>query len=534
MEALVRRVDQMEDSQTIREGGKDTNIEWQEQVYQKVQRMKSAYFKKLNVFYQIIMSKLQQVESSQEPKKTDLEKIKQSKRAVEYFLSLLSVSKSQITTDFKERLDKAEKSILSFVLSKNDSSHHKGTESADVQSRQQSVPSHSRVSQMETFEKEPSPQILGTQMCLQEPQVAKQNSKSQQEANQLSIIKGLGNTVQQQTHSAQKANEVFGASVNTLGISASPMIEDCSNLNEISHKAAVISDEPSAAMQQLLKVLTSMSPEALSTSVREIKEVVSMNDGPLPEMVQQQNQQNLILQGWKMSRSINAVALDTSRICASTRDSFNQLTDPEESDLNSVTTGVKRPRIAQENCALLEEIREINKILIDTEIVIGEKDSIPSAAGGAAEHGEGLVVKFLFSAVTVNPNLISHYAADKKSIIKPLWLLVPTSYPFSSPVILNQMPLEISQFMHDPREKHLRAVDRILHYLKGTPYRGLLFQRGGNLSLEVYTDANYVGSVTDRWSTMGYCMFLCGNLITQRSKKQNVVARSSAEVEAEF
>jgi len=48
----------------------------------------------------------------------------------------------------------------------------------------------------------------------------------------------------------------------------------------------------------------------------------------------------------------------------------------------------------------------------------------------------------------------------------------------------------------------------------------------------VYTDAYYAGSVTDRKFTMRYCMFLGGNLMTWRNKKQNGVARSS--VEAEF
>ena len=47
--------------------------------------------------------------------------------------------------------------------------------------------------------------------------------------------------------------------------------------------------------------------------------------------------------------------------------------------------------------------------------------------------------------------------------------------------------------------------------------------------MELYTDGNYAGLVTDRRSTFGYCMFLGGNLVTWRSKKQNVVARSSAE-----
>src|ERR1044072_9124443 len=49
--------------------------------------------------------------------------------------------------------------------------------------------------------------------------------------------------------------------------------------------------------------------------------------------------------------------------------------------------------------------------------------------------------------------------------------------------------------------------------------------------MEVYTDADYAGSIVDRRSTTGYCMFFGGNLVTWRSKKQNVVARSSAEAE---
>lgn len=89
----------------------------------------------------------------------------------------------------------------------------------------------------------------------------------------------------------------------------------------------------------------------------------------------------------------------------------------------------------------------------------------------------------------------------------------------------------ISQFMHDPREPHLQAAYRVLHYLKGNPGKGILFKRNQNLALEVYTDADYGGSIVDRRSTTGYCTFLGGNLITWRSRKQSVVARSSAESE---
>lgn len=89
----------------------------------------------------------------------------------------------------------------------------------------------------------------------------------------------------------------------------------------------------------------------------------------------------------------------------------------------------------------------------------------------------------------------------------------------------------VSQFMHSPYEEHLDAVYRILRYLKSTPGKGLFFKRGDRKTIEAYTDADWAGSVIDRRSTSGYCTFVWGNLVTWRSKKQSVVARSSAEAE---
>ena len=87
----------------------------------------------------------------------------------------------------------------------------------------------------------------------------------------------------------------------------------------------------------------------------------------------------------------------------------------------------------------------------------------------------------------------------------------------------------INQFMHDPRELHLQVAYRVLHYLKGNLGKGILFKKDDTLALEAYTDVDYAGSIVDRRSTIGYCTFLGGNLVTWRSKKQNVVARSSTE-----
>ncbi|RVX09420.1 Retrovirus-related Pol polyprotein from transposon RE1 [Vitis vinifera] len=78
----------------------------------------------------------------------------------------------------------------------------------------------------------------------------------------------------------------------------------------------------------------------------------------------------------------------------------------------------------------------------------------------------------------------------------------------------------------------MNAIMHILRYLKNALGKGMLFAKNvDHQSIEVYTDANWVGAVDDRRSTSGYFTFVGGNLVTWKSKKQNVVARSSAEAE---
>ena len=78
----------------------------------------------------------------------------------------------------------------------------------------------------------------------------------------------------------------------------------------------------------------------------------------------------------------------------------------------------------------------------------------------------------------------------------------------------------------------MNAVMRILRYLKSSPGKGILFSKNEDYqSVDAYTDADWAGAIDDRRSTSGYFTFVGGNLVTWRSKKQNVVARSSAEVE---
>ncbi|XP_062013935.1 uncharacterized mitochondrial protein AtMg00810-like [Rosa rugosa] len=90
----------------------------------------------------------------------------------------------------------------------------------------------------------------------------------------------------------------------------------------------------------------------------------------------------------------------------------------------------------------------------------------------------------------------------------------------------------VSQFMSQPREPHLIAVKRILHYIKGSLSHGLLFtpQRQPVL-LSAYSDVDWAGCPDSRRSTSGYLVYLGSNLISWCSKKQPTIARSSAESE---
>ncbi|KAJ9544142.1 LOW QUALITY PROTEIN: hypothetical protein OSB04_023849 [Centaurea solstitialis] len=79
--------------------------------------------------------------------------------------------------------------------------------------------------------------------------------------------------------------------------------------------------------------------------------------------------------------------------------------------------------------------------------------------------------------------------------------------------------------------RSLGAVLRILRYLRGTHFQSLLFPSTSSLKLSAYSDASWDSYPIDRKSTIGFCIFLGDSLISWKSKKHDVVSRSSTEAE---
>ena len=104
----------------------------------------------------------------------------------------------------------------------------------------------------------------------------------------------------------------------------------------------------------------------------------------------------------------------------------------------------------------------------------------------------------------------------------------------------------LSRFISAPQAHHWDAAKRVLRYLKGTASLGLHYRAASSIDGAavplsntstsiiigpIYTDANWAGDLDDRKSTSGMVAKVNGCAISWKSKKQTVVAQSSAEAE---
>ncbi|GKD83225.1 ribonuclease H-like domain-containing protein [Tanacetum coccineum] len=91
----------------------------------------------------------------------------------------------------------------------------------------------------------------------------------------------------------------------------------------------------------------------------------------------------------------------------------------------------------------------------------------------------------------------------------------------------------LSQFMHNPLKSHLKTALKVIRYLKGSPGKGINVIKGSasSIDLKAYSDADWARCADTRRSITGYCVFMCGSLVSWKSKIQNTISKSSTEAE---
>ena len=77
----------------------------------------------------------------------------------------------------------------------------------------------------------------------------------------------------------------------------------------------------------------------------------------------------------------------------------------------------------------------------------------------------------------------------------------------------------VSQFMHKPKKSHLKAVHRILKYIKSTIDYGIFYKKDMSCKIIRYCDIDYVGNHGTLYSTNEYIFTLISRAICWCSKR---------------
>eukprot|EP00961_Rhodomonas_salina_P151325 2037188-Rhodomonas_salina.1 len=94
---------------------------------------------------------------------------------------------------------------------------------------------------------------------------------------------------------------------------------------------------------------------------------------------------------------------------------------------------------------------------------------------------------------------------------------------------------ELSKFVQNPGQVHLKAAQRTLAYLAGTPAKRLTYSR---LALDKHVnqlygwvDSNYAADPDTSSSVKGYVVSLNNRPVSWRAKRQSCTTLNSAEAE---
>ena len=89
---------------------------------------------------------------------------------------------------------------------------------------------------------------------------------------------------------------------------------------------------------------------------------------------------------------------------------------------------------------------------------------------------------------------------------------------------------KLSRFISNLGNDHWKALERVMHYLKGIMYYEIHYT-GYPRVLEGYSDSNWISDADEIKATSGYVFTLGGGAVSWKSCKQTILTRSTIEAE---
>ncbi|GKD53575.1 ribonuclease H-like domain-containing protein, partial [Tanacetum coccineum] len=103
----------------------------------------------------------------------------------------------------------------------------------------------------------------------------------------------------------------------------------------------------------------------------------------------------------------------------------------------------------------------------------------------------------------------------------------PAETPLMTKIAISNKASDKDSLLHNITD-YQKFMGKLI-YLKGGPGLGIHIVKNSGMSLKAFSDADWAKCVVTRKSVTGYYVFLNGSLVSWKSKKQNILSKSSTE-----
>nr|XP_017257323.1 PREDICTED: mediator of RNA polymerase II transcription subunit 15a-like [Daucus carota subsp. sativus] len=218
-------------------------------------------------------------------------------------------------------------------------------------------------------------------------------------------------------------------------------------------------------VKRLIKVVESMSTEALCASLQEFNAVINLVDNNGTGSGYPILERNIISSDIpshdKVNRQISAMAFNS--LSSFSRGTFSKRGCNQAADMILTPTYRIKKLKMEQNRDIFGEIRAINLQLIETSLDVDF--GLPEDAARAGV-GDGTIIRCSYNAVgTLAKSLRMQYASSPTLPDFIMLWLVPADYPHSSPMLLDTMPGQWSEVYKDMSEKLVLKLNQSIQTL---------------------------------------------------------------------